>query len=101
MRVLNELAKEELGWRSPFEICYGRISNSVSRFNLEHNSLIYQGHINFNFPEDLTNQKLLDHTKKIRNRSEKCGKYIDDRIIAKLKNIYKSAVFQRDEKVLV
>ena len=84
MRVFNELAKEELGWHSPFEICYGRISNSVSRLNLEHNSLIYQGHINFSFPEDLTYQKLLDHTKKIRNRSGKCGKYIDDRIIAKL-----------------
>ena len=62
----------------------GVIQTPVSRFNLEHNSLIYQGHINFNFPEDLANQKLLDHTKKIRNRSEKCGKYIDDQIIAKL-----------------
>ena len=58
----------------------GVIQTPVSRFNLEHNSLIYQGHINFNFPEDLANQKLLAHTKKIR----KCGKYIDDRIIAKL-----------------
>ena len=38
MRVLDELAREELGWRSHFEIYYGRISNSVSRFNLEHNT---------------------------------------------------------------
>ena len=54
MRVLNELAREDLGWCSPFEIYYGRISNFVSRFNLEHNSSIYQEDIYFNFLEDLT-----------------------------------------------
>ena len=101
IRVLNELAREELGWRSPFEIYYGRISNFVSRFNLEYNSSIYQEDINFNFPEDLTIQKLLDHAKKIRNRSEQCGKHIDDRPIAKYKKKYKSVVFKKDEKVLV
>ena len=74
MRVLNELAREELGWRSPFEIYYGRISDFTTRFNLQHNSSIYQEDINFNFPEDLTIQRLLDHTKKICNRSEQCGK---------------------------
>ena len=101
MKVLNELAREELRWRSPFEIYYGRISNFLSRFNLEHNSLIYQEDLNFNFPEDLTIQKLLDHTKKIRNRSEQCGERIDERMIAKYKKKYKSVVFKKDEKVLV
>ena len=67
MRALSGLAREELGQRSPFEIYYGRISNFVSRLDLEHNSLIYQEDINFSFPEDLTIQKLLDHTKKFRN----------------------------------
>ena len=28
-RVLNEQAREELGWKSPFEIYYGRGSNFV------------------------------------------------------------------------
>ena len=99
MKVLNELAREEFRWRSPFEIYYGRISNFLSRFNLEHNSLIYQEDLNFNFPEDLTIQKLLDHTKKIRNRSEQCGERIDERMIAKYKKKYKSVVFKKDEKV--
>ena len=101
MRALNELAREKLGGHSFFEIYYGRISKFASRFNLEHNSSIYQEDINFNFQEDLTIQKLLDHTKKIRNRSEQCGKCIDDRMIAKYKKKYKSAVFKEDEKVLV
>ena len=42
------------------------------------NSAIYQKNINFNFQEHLTIQKLLDHTIKIRNRSEQYGKRIDD-----------------------
>ena len=101
MRVLNKFAREELVCRSPFKIYYGCISNFVSRFNLEHNSSIYQEDINFNFPQDLAIQKLLDHTKKIRNKSEQCGKRIDGRMIAKYKKENKSAVFKKDEKVLV
>ena len=68
-RVLNELAREKLGWCSPFQIYYGRTLNFVTRFDLEHNNSIYQEDINFYFPKDLTIQKLLDHTKKIHNRS--------------------------------
>ena len=40
----------------------------MCKFKLQHNISFYQEDINFNFPEDLTIQKLLDHTKKIRNR---------------------------------
>ena len=44
---------------------------------------VYQEDVNSNFSYDLTIKKLLDHTKKIHNRSELCGKCIDDQIIAK------------------
>ena len=30
MKVLNNEAKEELGWRSPFEVYYGRKPNELS-----------------------------------------------------------------------
>ena len=64
------------------------MSNFVSRFNLEHNSSIYQEDINSNFPENLSFQRLLDHTKKVRNRSEQCEKRIDHQLIAKyIKNV--------------
>ena len=43
----------------------------------------------------------MDHTKKIRNRSEQWGKRIDGRMIAKYKKKYKSVVFKKDKKVLV
>ena len=29
MRVLNELAREELSWKSPFEVYYSRITNNI------------------------------------------------------------------------
>ena len=32
-RILNENAKEELGWKSPFEICYGRKLNVLRHAN--------------------------------------------------------------------
>ena len=50
---------------------------------MEHNSSIYQEDINSNFPENLSFQRLLDHTKKIRNRSEQCQKRIDHQLIGK------------------
>ena len=34
MRVLNELARENLGWQSPFEVYYGRKSNFVVTFHM-------------------------------------------------------------------
>ena len=54
------------------------------------NSSIYQ---DVNFPEDLTIQKIL-------NRSEHCGKHIDERMIAKYKK-YKFVELEEDEMVLV
>ena len=41
MRVLNDLAREELGWRSPFEIYYRRVSNFIKKDNIENNGIIH------------------------------------------------------------
>ena len=40
MRVLNELAREELGWQSPFEVYYGRKSNFVVKASYNTNKTI-------------------------------------------------------------
>ena len=40
MRVLNELTREELGWQSPFEMCYGRNSNFVVKASYNTNKTI-------------------------------------------------------------
>lgn len=33
MKVLNKVAREELGWKSPFEVCYGRKSNILVKLS--------------------------------------------------------------------
>ena len=40
MRVLNELAREELAWQSPFEVYYGRKSNFVVKASYNTNKTI-------------------------------------------------------------
>ena len=60
MAVLYKVAREQLGWRSRFEIYYGRISNVVSRLNLEHNPA---GNYMFNV-----------NNRNTRTRSEICSK---------------------------
>ena len=34
-RILNEESKEELGWKSPFDVCFGRKSNIFVKASLE------------------------------------------------------------------
>ena len=40
MRVLNELAREELDWQSPFEVYYGRKSNFIVKASYNTNKTI-------------------------------------------------------------
>ena len=40
MRVLNELAREEFGQQSPFEVYYGRKSNFVAKASYNTNKTI-------------------------------------------------------------
>ena len=40
MRVLNELARKEHGWQSPFEVYYGRKSNFVVKASYNTNKTI-------------------------------------------------------------
>ena len=34
-RIMNEECKEELGWKSPFEVYYGRKSNQLMKASLD------------------------------------------------------------------
>ena len=40
IRVLNQLAREQLGWESPFEVYYGRKSNFVVKDSYNTNKTI-------------------------------------------------------------
>ena len=73
MRVLNNLAREELGWRTPFEIYNGRVSNFIKKDNIEEDGIIHQQDIDFRLPDSSTISKTLEHTEKIRHNAAKCG----------------------------
>ena len=74
MRVLNDLAREELGWRSPFKIYYSRASNFIKKDNIEEGGIIHQQDLDFRLPDSSTISKTLEHTEKIRHNAAKCGK---------------------------
>ena len=52
MRVLSEFAREELRWHSPFEICYGPVSNFVKKFNIDTDATVEQESVNPRVPSD-------------------------------------------------
>ena len=89
MIVLNNLARKELGWRSPFEIYYGRISNFIKKDNIEEDGIIHHRFIS----------KTLEHTEIIRHNAAKFGKKMDQRMVKKHKRKYKNYVFAMNEVV--
>ena len=64
MRVLNDLGRKELEWRSPFEVYYRRVSNFIKKDNIEGDGLIHQQDIDFRLPGSSTISKTQEHTEK-------------------------------------
>ena len=100
MIVLNDLARAELGWRSPFEIYYGRISSFIKKDNIEEDGIIHQQNIDFRLPDIFTISKTLEHAEIIRHNAAKCGKKMDEQMVEKHKRKYKNDVFEMNEVVL-
>ena len=99
MIVLNDLAREELGWRSPFEIYYGRISNFIKKDNIEEDGIIHQQDIDLRLLDSSTISKTLEHTEIIRHNAAKFGKKMDQRMVKKHKRKYKNDVFAMNKVV--
>ena len=47
MRVLDDVARKKLGWHSPFETCYSRVSSFIKKDNIEEDGIIHQQEIDF------------------------------------------------------
>ena len=99
MIVLNDLAREELGWCSPFEIYYGRISNFIKKDNIEEDGIIHQQDIDLRLLDSSTISKTLEHTEIIRYNAAKFGKKMDQRMVKKHKRKYKNYVSAMNEVV--
>ena len=64
VRFLNELARDELGWRSTFEIYYGRVLNFVKKFNIVTDATVEQESVNPSALSDTEIQKALNCKKR-------------------------------------
>ena len=98
-RILNEECKEELGWRSPFEIYYGRKSKQLVKASLDcidsHDNIVTTA---------AKKRELAGHlkkVKKIRRRAKLYSKKFNDRMVKSHKRRHKPETFKVKEHVLV
>ena len=78
-RILNEECKEELGWRSPFEIYCGRKSNQLVKASLD--CVDSDDNIVTTTPRKRELAGHLKKVKKIRRRAKFYSKKLNDRMV--------------------
>ena len=101
MRVLNELAREELGWQSPFEVYYGRKPNLVVKTSHKHDKTISWIPTSSE-PTSFKNIKNRSkRVKKIRKEAAENTKRLNKRMINNHKKRHKTVEYNRNDKVLV
>ena len=98
-RILNEECKEELGWRSPFEIYYGRKSNQLVKASLD--CVDSDDNMVTTAPNKRELACHLKKVKKIRRRAKLYSKKLNDRMVKSHKRRHKAETFKVKEHVLV
>ena len=98
-RILNEECKEELGWRSPFEIYYGRKSNQLVKASLD--CVDSDDNIVTTAPKKRELACHLKKVKKFRRRAKLYSKKLNDRMVKSHKRRHKAETFKVKEHVLV
>ena len=95
-RILNEECKEELGWRSPFEIYYGRKSYQLVKASLK--CVDSDDNIVTTASQK---QKLAGHLKKVKKIRRRAKLYNKKRMVKSYKRRNKAETFKVKEHILV
>ena len=98
--MLNGLVREELSWKSSFEVCYGRIPNNIQNAG---KYIPKQVIVDERITELLSARNLQERGKKIkklRERVKKSGKRMDERMVKKT-TLHKNTEYRKNDKVLV
>ena len=98
MGVLNELAREELSQKSPFEVYYGRIPNNIQnagRF-IPKEVIVDERIIELLSARNLQERKKI---KKLRERVNKSGKRMDERVVKKHTTLYKNVAYRKNDSL--
>ena len=101
MRVLNELAREELGWQSPFEVYYGRKSNFVVKASYNTNKTITWMSTSSEPTSINVLQNRSKRIKKIRSEAAENTKRLNKRMVDKYKKRHKTMEYKYSDKVLI
>ena len=101
MPVLNELAWEELGWHSAFEVYYGRKSNFVVKASYNTNKTITWMTTSSEPTSINVLQNRSKRIKKIRSEAAENTKRLDQRMADKHKIRHKTIEYKYNDKVLI
>ena len=101
MRVLKELALEELGWKSPFGVYYGRKSNVVVKASHKNEKAISWLPRSNEFPSTKNVRHRSERGKKVRAEAAENTKGLDKRMNDKQKRMYKTVEYKSDDSVKV
>ena len=99
--MLNGLVREELSWKSSFEVCYGRIPNNIQNAG---KYIPKQVIVDERITELLSARNLQERGKKIkklRERVKKSGKRMDERMVKKHTTLHENIVYRKNDEVLV
>ena len=99
-RIINDEMREELGWRSAFEVYFGRKSNNALK-SLTVNVDIDTCEVDRLY-EGPTQKQIRRHMKTveyIRHEAKEAGKRIDQRTIRKHKRLYHPSIYRVGERV--
>lgn len=98
-RILNEESKEELGWKSPFDVYFGRKSNILIKASLENvadlNGCIIKAPIRKEYRDQFRN------TTKLRGRAQLYGKRMNERMVRRHARLHNIPEYKRGDEVLV
>ena len=98
MRVLNELARGVLSWKNPSEVYYGRIPNNIQnagRF-IPKEVIVDERIIDLLSARNLQERKKI---KKLRERVNKSGKRMDERVVKKHTTLYKNVAYRKNDSL--
>ena len=99
-RILNDEWKEELGWRSPFEIYCGRKSHALTKTSMDSvNS--HDEYILIRPPKEKDFARHCKNVHKVRKVAKRSNKKMNDRMIKRYKPLNKAERYQVYQDVLL
>lgn len=100
-KCLNNEKREELGWRSPFEVYYGRKSNELLKCGIPKDTTDDVPYLKLKSPSENQIRKHLKQVKNSRKKARACTEKINKRTMQYHKKKHQCSQYEKGEKVFV